>query len=251
MKQVLVLVAFSLFSCRSVPSDTAGEASALDSNLEVAEQAEPSPSVLDPKLNARFLGEDVDVPRFVGTFEGESREIAVHHQAIVDALLIDVGTTVADVGAGTGLFLESLSKAVGPSGQVMALDVSDAFVDHMTERVKKNGLENVEVRLSELRSANLEPNSVDLAFVCDVYHHFDHPQDMLASLASGIRPGGRLAVVDFHRIPGVSTEWILGHVRASKEVFVQEIIDAGFVPIEDIDLPGLEENYIVVFRLPQ
>ena len=67
----------------------------------------------------------------------------------------------------------------------------------------------------------------------------------ILSIHRALKPGGEILLVEFQRIPGTSSDFIMNHVRAGKEVFVQEITDAGFVPVETIDLPGLEENYIV------
>jgi len=99
-------------------------------------------------------------------------------------------------------------------------------------------------------SIELPPNSVDRAFVCDVYHHFEYPQRSLASIYSALRPGGELIVVDFERIPGVSRDWLLDHVRAGKETFRAEIEAAGFEFVEEVEISKLEENYVLRFRRP-
>ncbi len=71
---------------------------------------------------------------------------------------------------------------------------------------------------------------------------------MLRSIRRALRPGGRLVVVDFERIPGVTREWLLSHVRAGKDVVVEEIQAAGFEIAAEPTIPGFEENYCVVFR---
>ncbi len=96
----------------------------------------------------------------------------------------------------------------------------------------------------------LPDDSIDLAFVCDVYHHFEYPSSMLASLRGVLRSGGALVVIDFERIPGRTREWILDHVRAGKEVFTEEIEDAGFVLEKELQVDGLLENYMLRFRNP-
>ena len=88
--------------------------------------------------------------------------------------------------------------------------------------------------------------SIDVAFICDVYHHFEYPSDSLASIWNALRPGGRLVVVDFIRIPGVSRPFVLGHVRAGEEVVTREIQEAGFEKIGEDRF--LQENYILHFR---
>jgi SAM-dependent methyltransferase len=93
----------------------------------------------------------------------------------------------------------------------------------------------------------LPPASIDVAFVCDVYHHFEHPGATLASLRRALRPGGTLVLIDFERIPGITSEYILQHVRAGREVFRDEIVRAGFRVRDEIELDGLEDNYILRF----
>lgn len=201
-------------------------------------------------LNETFLSEDLDVDRFTQIFEGESREIAACKDAILQALHLRPALDVADVGAGTGLFTGPLAEAVAPDGTVYAVDISPKFVKHLFERAKAEGHENVVPVLCNERSVELPPASIDLAFVCDTYHHFEFPRNTLASLAYALRPGGELVVVDFERIPGVSREWVLDHVRAGKEVFRAEIEAAGFRFVEEVEVPGLEENYFLRFQKP-
>lgn len=199
-------------------------------------------------INDNFLDPGLDVEAFIERFEGESREIAAHRGAIVQALYLTPGLDVADVGSGTGLFLAPLSRGVGAEGTVYAVDISPVFVEHLRARAAEAGLANVEVVQCSERSAELAEASVDLVFICDTYHHFEYPQSTLASLHAALRPGGRLVVVDFERIPGVSRDWMLEHVRAGKEVFRAEIEAAGFEHLSEVDVEGLEENYLLVFR---
>ena len=110
---------------------------------------------------------------------------------------------------------------------------------------------NVEVVLCAEDSVKLPESSVDLAFVCDTYHHFEYPAATLASMLAAVKPGGRLALIDFERIPGVSRDWLLGHVRAGKEVFCQEIESVGFKKVEELKIDGLKENYFVIFQKPE
>jgi len=203
-----------------------------------------------PGINADFLGKDVDMTRWVNTFEGETREIATQKQAIVASMHLRKGEDVADVGAGTGLFLDSLAEAVGVGGKVYALDISPEFVQHLEMRVKDEGLEQVDARLSKERSVDLPPMSLDAAFVCDTYHHFEFPQSMLFSMYKALRPSGKLYVVDFEKIPGESRQWVLDHVRADKRTVTKEIERAGFVFEEEVPIEGLAETYVLRFRRP-
>jgi len=202
-----------------------------------------------PGINADYLKADLEVSQWTERFEKEGREIYDRRNEIVAAARIRRGSAVADIGAGTGLFTPLLADAVGPKGKVYAVDVVPKFVEHIRQRAAKLGIKNVQTVLCTERSVELRANSIDLAFLCDVYHHFEYPQSSLASLHTALRPGGELFLVDFKRIPGVSSDWVINHVRAGQEVVTDEIEAAGFQEIEQIDL--LKENYVVRFRKPR
>ncbi len=187
---------------------------------------------------------------FVERFEVESREVYAQRNEIVAACGLKPGQTVADVGAGTGLFTRLFAQAVGPGGRVLAVDIAQNFLDHIAKLADDEGMKNIETVLAGAETTNLVPASVDFAFICDTYHHFEFPQKTLASLHKAIKPGGRLVLIDFRREPGKSSDWVLEHVRAGQQVFEAEIIAAGFRKVaEKPDL--LEENYFVVFERPE
>jgi SAM-dependent methyltransferase len=212
--------------------------------------SKPKEVSVRPGVNERFLAEDLDVEHFVGIFEGESREVSVHRERIVEVLDLSPGMTVADIGAGTGLFLPAFDRAVGSEGHVYAVEISPKFLEHLRERTAREGLARVEVVESREDSVALPPASVDLAFVCDVYHHFEYPRSTLDSLYTAIRPGGSLVILDFERIPGESRDWVLEHMRAGKEVFRREIESAGFRFDREVTVEDLKENYVLRFRRP-
>jgi len=202
------------------------------------------------ELNAKFVDPDVDVDHWTSVFEGESREVFQKRVLIVDALDLRPGMHVADIGAGSGLFLELLADRVGSEGRVYAVEIAPRFVEHMRERAAAEGLDQVETVQNDIRSTGLPDGSVDAVFLCDVYHHFEHPQEMLGSIRRTLRPGGLLLVVDPHRIPGKSRPWLLRHVRIGKEDLAAEIVAAGFVLEEEVRINGLEKEYVLRFRRP-
>jgi predicted methyltransferase len=203
-----------------------------------------------PGVNEKYLDPDLDVDHWVEIFEGESREIFQSRQAIVDALGLEPGMRAADIGAGTGLFLGPFAKAVGPEGRVYANEISPRFVLHLRSRAAKEGLTQVEVVKGDAHSTGLAEATVDLVFVCDVYHHFEYPKSMLADLHRALRPGGHLVLIEFERMPGKSREWIVEHVRAGKAAVTAEINASGFVLEEEVEIEGLRENYMLRFRRP-
>lgn len=208
--------------------------------------ASASESSVKPGINAEYLKPDLNVSLWVERFEKEGREIYEARQDIIAATKIRPGAAVADIGAGTGLFTPLLSKATGSAGKVYAVDIVPSFLKRIQERAAQSGLMNVSTVLCTERSVELPPRSIDLAFICDVYHHFEYPQHSLASLHRALRPQGEVLLIDFKRVPGTSSDWILNHVRAGQEVVTREFEAAGFKKIEE--LPLLKDNYVLRFR---
>lgn len=187
-----------------------------------------------------------DIKESVQRFESENREVFAKRKEILAACQLRPGMAVADVGAGTGLFTRLFAAEVGPKGRVYAVDISRRFVEHVERAAKQAGLKNVTGIVCTPSSAELPPNSVDLVFLCDTYHHFEYPQKTMASIHKALRRGGRLVLVDYHRIEGKSPEWQLKHLRAGVEVFTKEIEAAGFKKLDQLEF--LRDNYLVRFE---
>ena len=203
-----------------------------------------------PGINRSFLDPEMDVEKFLDRFEVESREVFAARERVLDICDIQPGMRVADVGAGTGFYSRLFASATGPDGWVYAVDLSPKFAAHINEQAQSGGVENLTTVLCTDRSIRLPPASVDRVFICDTYHHFEYPQKTLASIHRALKPGGVLIVIDFERIPGVSREFILGHVRAGKDVFRKEIEAAGFTFDKEVSVPAFQENYLLRFRRP-
>lgn len=196
-----------------------------------------------PGVNDQFKDPNLKTEEWAGRFETESREVFAHRERIVKASGVKPGMTVADIGAGTGLFTMLFAEAVGIDGRVLAVDIAAPFLARIRERARTEQHSNVETVLGSDKDTRLGTNAVDLVFICDTYHHFEFPQDTLASIHHALKPGGLLVLVDFERLPGKSSDWTLNHVRAGKEVFVKEIEEAGFAVIDEAGF--LKENYLV------
>ena len=208
---------------------------------------EPSASVR-PGINQPYFVEGA-LERFTGVLEAESREVVKRRGAIVAALGLTSGSQVADIGAGTGLFTLPIARRVGSAGRVHAVDIVPAFLARIEERVARARLGNVRTVLADERGVALREQSLDLAFLCDVYHHLEYPDSYLASLRRALKPGGKLVVIDFKRVPGVTKPALLEHVRAGQELVTHEIERAGFRLLE-VRRGLLEENFFLVFTRP-
>lgn len=198
-----------------------------------------------PGINDSF--KDPNVTDFVERFEKEGREIYDKRTEVLAACDVKEGLAIADVGAGTGLYTRLFAAKAGPKGRVFAVDIAAKFVDHVVASSREEKLNNVVGIVCKADSAELPENSVDLVFICDTYHHFEFPQSTMKSIHSALRPGGIICLIDFERIEGVSSDWILGHVRAGKETVQKEMEEAGFERIDEVK--GLfKDNYFLKFR---
>lgn len=208
-----------------------------------ASAREPS---VRPGINDPF--ENPAVTQWIEAFEREGREIWDKRQEIIAALDLKPGMAVADIGAGTGFFVRLMAREVGRTGVVYAVDIARNFVEAIELRARQDGQDWIRGSVNAPDHSGLPEASVDLVFTSDTYHHFEYPHSMLASLHRAIRPGGGLVIIDFERIPGVSSPWIMGHVRAGKETVIREVEAAGFRL--DREIPLLRQNYMLRFRRP-
>jgi len=207
----------------------------------------PEEQSVKPGINTNFLDPNLDVDKYVERFEAESREVFAKRTSIARAVGLKPGMAVADVGAGTGLFLDFFARDVTDQGRVYAVEISPGFVANLRERARLRNQSMVETVLCTDRDVGLPAASVDTVFTCDSYHHFEYPAATLASIHRALRPGGSLVIVDFERIPGKTRPWLLDHVRCGKQQVVQEVTDAGFELEEEVPL-GFAENYFLRFR---
>jgi ubiquinone/menaquinone biosynthesis C-methylase UbiE len=196
-----------------------------------------------PTINQNFKSDALDVEGWATRFSGESREAFHARNDVVKAMALKPGETIADVGAGTGIYTRLFAQAVGPTGTVTATDLAPKFLSYIAANAAKDGLKNVRTLQAGDRTSNLPPSSVDVIFHSDVYHHFEYPMIMNADLRRALKPGGRLYVLEMEKEGGNTT-----HVRAPKDAVIAEIEKSGFTLVEQVKVPGLKENYLLHFR---
>jgi ubiquinone/menaquinone biosynthesis C-methylase UbiE len=112
------------------------------------------------------------------------------------AIGIARGSTVADVGAGSGYMTWRLAALVGPRGKVYANDIQPRMLDLLRKNIEQRHLDNVETVLGAPDDPRL-PGPIDLALLVDVYHEFSEPQKMLEHLRDSLKPKGRLVLVEY------------------------------------------------------
>jgi len=117
----------------------------------------------------------------------------------IDVLKLQKGSTVADIGAGSGYMTEKMSKKVGPMGKVYANDIQQGMIDLLNKRIAKRKLTNVTPVLGTQDDPRLPIESLDLVLMVDVYHELSQPQLMLRHIKAALKPGGRLVLLEYRK----------------------------------------------------
>jgi ubiquinone/menaquinone biosynthesis C-methylase UbiE len=168
-------------------------------------------------------------------------------QQLVDALGIQSGSTVADVGAGRGTYLPIWSVAVGSAGHVIAEDIDKLSLDQARKKIDKRDYPNVEFVLGAAKDAMLPDSCADLIVVIDAYHHFAYPSDMLSSLSKALKTGGRLAIIDIYKTDKPTRGFPMpGHIRLNRDEVINEIVSNGFRLVSTRDYRQ-GHQYIAIF----
>ena len=176
--------------------------------------------------------------------ENPGRDAWQKPDEVVAALGLRPGQTAADIGAGSGYFSVRLARAVGPEGKVYAADIQQDLIDLLAKRKQELHLPALHPLLGQPGDPKLPDASVDLVFICDVLHHIEGREAYYAKLRRALKPGGRIAIVDFHKRelpvgPGVA-------MKIAREDAVAELAQAGFALAAEHDF--LPYQYFLVFE---
>jgi ubiquinone/menaquinone biosynthesis C-methylase UbiE len=180
-------------------------------------------------------------------------EFASDAASLVTALKLDDGQTVADIGAGRGQLTIALAREVGPSGRVYATELDSDRLRDIRQAMDSAGLGNVSVIEAHATRTNLPDRCCDALVLRRVYHHFDNPRLMNASLLQSLKLGGLLAVIDFAPDSAESTDpggRDTGDQHGvTSATVVRELSQAGFevVAVDEGDRP---DRFMVVMRRP-
>jgi len=162
------------------------------------------------------------------------RDATERPQELVDSMALKPGMTVADIGTGVGYMLPYLSRAVGPSGHVVAEDIFDDFLSAAKQRAEQEKLGNVTFIKGVETDPHLAAGSLDVILALDSYHHYNYPEKMLAAFHQALRDGGRLIVVEYYKrpnaMPGMDA---VKHIRLDEPDLVREIESHGFHEISE------------------
>ncbi|MDB5350739.1 MAG: methylase involved in ubiquinone/menaquinone biosynthesis [Planctomycetota bacterium] len=196
-----------------------------------------------------FMGREIaDVMSYLGAdwLVRPEREQEEQPEAMLDALKIKPGDTVADIGAGVGYTSARISKRVGPKGTVLATDVQPQMIKMLRDNMKTMGITNVKAIACTPTETGLPDNAVDLAILIDVYHECSDPVATLKGIRKALKPGGRLVLVEFRAedpdVP-IKPEHKMTVAQVKKEIEPQ-----GFAFKELHDF--LPWQHIIIFEKP-
>jgi ubiquinone/menaquinone biosynthesis C-methylase UbiE len=183
----------------------------------------------DPNgLNKWYMGRQIaNVMSHYGInwLERADREKDENSTQLVKNLDIKPGMIIADVGAGSGYYTVRVSKIL-TGGRIYAVDVQPEMIDFLNNRIKKEKLTNVETVLGDEQKVPLNPSSIDMMFLVDVYHEFAYPYEMSTSMMNALKPDGKLILVEF-RAEDKSLA-IKGLHKMTEEQIIKELSAAGF-----------------------
>ena len=138
-----------------------------------------------------------DAERWAKVFDDPARDEWQRPLEVVRVCDLRPGMVVADIGAGTGYFVPHLATAVGRTGEVLALDIEQSLIDHMSARFAAAEISNASARVIPTDDPGLAPGSVDRVLIVNTWHHIGARVEYSKKLARGLRPGGRVLVVDY------------------------------------------------------
>ena len=189
-----------------------------------------------------------DIDQALRMFERAERDTWQKPDEVVKQLQLRTGDVVADIGAGTGYFTRRFAAAVGPRGKALGLDIEATMVTHINSEAQKQGIANLNARQVPPNDPQLGPQSVDVVFICNTYHHMQERVAYARLLTQALKPGGRVVIVDFHKRPlplGPPVEW-----KLASEAVTEEFRQAGFQLARSVDI--LPYQYFLEFvHLPK
>jgi len=191
-----------------------------------------------PASQARFD----DIQMWVNAFEDPDRHLWQKPEEVIKKMNIRLNDVIADIGAGTGYFTRRFAFAA-LTGKAVGLDIEPSMVRYMKEDAKKLGLKNYEARVVKTDDSELGNNTVDIVFLCDTYHHIDNRVEYFSKVASSLKKGGRLVIVDFYK-----KELPYGPPPAhklAKEIVISELEEAGYKLLRSHDF--LPYQYFLEF----
>ena len=183
--------------------------------------------------------------RAAGWLERPEREKEEAPTKLLKALDLKEGQIVADIGAGSGYHAFRMAPLVGAKGKILAVDIQKEMLDLMNDKAKKSKVTNIETILGTETDPKLPKGEVDLILLVDVYHEFSHPYEMAEKMVAALKPGGRIAFVEF-RLEDAEVPIKLVHKMTERQVILEM---AEFADVEhEKTIKTLPWQHIVLFK---
>lgn len=182
----------------------------------------------------------------IGWLERKDREGEEKPSLILDQLDLPEDAVIGDIGAGSGYFSFLLAPLV-PKGKVVAVDIQQEMLDFIEAKKKLKKVANIETLLGTIEDTRLPKDSVDLVILVDAYHEFSHPREMAESIVNGLKPGGRMVLLEYRgEDPSVPIKPL--HKMTVKQVTLEmEAVGLEFMEVRDL----LPIQHFIVFQKPK
>jgi SAM-dependent methyltransferase len=181
----------------------------------------------------------------IGWLERTEREKEEAPSKAIAMLGLAPDTVIADIGAGSGYYSFRLAGLV-PDGRVVAVDIQQEMLDYLKHEAARRKIGNVEPHLGVIDSIKVDPDTLDAVLMVDAYHEFSHPVEMLQSIRTALKPGGRIYLLEYRgedpRVP------IKPLHKMTAEQAVREFNALGFAFVGN--KPGLPWQHLLVLEKP-
>lgn len=208
-----------------------------------AQAAEETSSADTKRTPARMLP-----AAMAGILLSEGREQTEQPEKILDAMKLEDGDLVVDLGCGNGFYTLRLAPRVGPHGHVLAVDVQQGMLDQMQVRQREAGLSNIYSILGDFEDPYLPPGKADWILLVDVYHEFGNPEAMLKRIREALAPDGRVALLEYRaeedQDPEVMPKMIPRDHKMTVDEVMSEWIPAGFKLVERLEFLPAQHYFI-------
>jgi precorrin-6B methylase 2 len=223
----------------------------LATNLSLAQQTIPPGYVTIPVspdgIGKRYMDREISaVMGWQGAawLERNKREREERTDLLLEALALQPGMVIADIGAGTGYLSRRMAPLVMPGGKIIALDLQPEMVNILQAGVNRSGLKQIVVKLGAIDDIKLPKNSIDMAIMVDVYHELAFPYEVMSSIMLALKPRGRLVFVEYKaediRVP-------IKPLHKMSEAQIKR--EAGVFPLDwERTVSTLPWQHVVVFR---
>ena len=232
---LLFICPFALVGCGAVSEhgtqtvDTASPAPTAETECE-----QELPDTINRPTGKPYTGD-------ISVFEDPERDQKLQVDRVMDILGIKEGSSVADIGAGSGWFSVRAARRAGNNAVVYAVDINRDYVDYIEKRAKREGFANIRVILGKGDDPLLPEKSVDAVLLMKTYHEVAQPIQLLKRTSAAMRAGALLGIIDRNG---------KGDHGIDQDVVIKEAARAGFVLVNQYDFVKPDRaDYFLVFRV--